>query len=435
MSLATTVSAESSMGRLAYLSNKEVDEKHAKLTPRGTLRANKKAARVFRSYLIEKGLPNTNFEEYTEADLAEHLGSFYINARMVSGEMYKTSTLESIRHSLNRYLQAPPVSRDIDIMKDPQFSSANDAFRSAVHCMKSIGRGNNVEHHTIISESDLKKLYANFKTDTPHNLQDKVQFDIRFYFFRNSKGAETMHSMGRDTYVIKTDPDTGMRYVTENVPELDKDHSDEDCSAFMPECKGDPKCPVASFEKMLNLLHPRCKHLWQRPWATFAHGDKIWYHKQPVGVNSLKSFMTNSSVKYGLSQSYTNQYIRVSAAAAAAAAAATCQVQYRNQRMISVFSQKSLSSKSTGNSEKLTRGQALNAVLGTSSKSIVPASNAKLITLSAVPQTDDSTALISTDLAGLDAAVLHYISPPGTGNKVFIISPEYLILTKINMLF
>ena len=74
------------------------------------------------------------------------------------------------------------------------------------------------------------------------------------------------------------------------------------------------------------------------------------------------------------SQSYTNHSIRVTGATA------LTRQQYGNKQIMSVTGHKSVSFlaiyQRTSNSENLAMGQALNTVLGISSNSVVPVSNA-----------------------------------------------------------
>ena len=43
----------------------------------------------------------TKIEELEPEELAEHLGSYHFNTRTVDGGLYKLSSLENFRHSLN----------------------------------------------------------------------------------------------------------------------------------------------------------------------------------------------------------------------------------------------------------------------------------------------------------------------------------------------
>jgi hypothetical protein len=66
--------------------------KRQNLVPTNTVKANKAASNLFRSYLEEKNM-ETNFEMFDVARLAETLSHFYMDARTKSGDLYKTTVL------------------------------------------------------------------------------------------------------------------------------------------------------------------------------------------------------------------------------------------------------------------------------------------------------------------------------------------------------
>jgi hypothetical protein len=238
--------------RFAHHSELDLQSKKLVLIPQNTRKSNEKAAKSLRLYLAEKG-ENTNFEEFSAAELNKVLKTFYFDARTITGELYKASTLENLRHSLNRFLKAPPHSRiDLDIIKDPRFTDANESYKAAIKELKSVGKGT-VDHYEKISESELRQIYRSFDTNTAKGLADKVQFDVRLYFCR--RGNENMNEMTKETFGIKTNPTTNVRYVYKKMDELNKNHREigESYSGYMPESPGNSSCPVRSFEKMLSV--------------------------------------------------------------------------------------------------------------------------------------------------------------------------------------
>jgi hypothetical protein len=240
--------------RFANHSEDEIKRKTMMLIPENTRRANEKAARSFRLYLSEKNL-RTNFEDYEAVELNEVLQKFYFDARTVTGQYYKASSLENLRHSLNRYLKSPPHCRlDLDIISDSRFHKANEAYKSAIKELKANGYGK-VDHHPRIKECDLEKIYEKLeeRIGSPTGLMQKVQFDIRLYFCR--RGMENMYSMDKNTFAIKTDPNTGVKYVYKRMDELAKNHQgiEEGYTGFMTEKPGNSMCPVASYEKLLSV--------------------------------------------------------------------------------------------------------------------------------------------------------------------------------------
>ena len=131
-----------------------------------------------------------------------------MDARKVDGEQYKCSSLENVRHSLNRYLNQPPYNKNIDIIKDREFTDANVNFKAAMAELKGSGLGS-TDHYPIIDENDIKLLYASMylSPKTPTGLFNKVQFDIRLYFCR--RGSENIYEFRKDTFKLKTNPQTG----------------------------------------------------------------------------------------------------------------------------------------------------------------------------------------------------------------------------------
>ena len=142
---------------------------------------------------------------------------------------------------------------------------------------------------------------------------NKVQYDVRYYFAR--RGGENMHTLTKASFVVKTNPDTGKKYIIAR-DELTKNHRYNDTDAdggVIPETDTDD-CPVKSFVKYLSKLDPEQDRLWCYPRDYFRHDDNLWFTKKPVGIHTLQKFLPNLSKKCGLSQIYTNHSIRSTAA-------------------------------------------------------------------------------------------------------------------------
>ena len=111
------------------------------------------------------------FETMSKMDLATLLCHFYVGARSKSGDVYKTTTLNSVRFGLARYIKKTLA---IDIISDPEFTKANEIFKAQTFEMKKHGRGG-IEHHIEVEPEDLRKLYRSFNLSTPVGLQEKVR--------------------------------------------------------------------------------------------------------------------------------------------------------------------------------------------------------------------------------------------------------------------
>ncbi|KAK7094075.1 hypothetical protein V1264_007745 [Littorina saxatilis] len=300
------------MKRFADLSREEIENKRRLLTPTTTQKATTSAAKVFRDYLAEKGKP-VSFEQYEKKELDAALSSFYIEARTKTGEIYKKTSLDAVRYGINRHLKSSPQNKDFDILTDPSFASSNEMFKVAMREIKAQGKAA-INHHPPMSDIDRNKLYNSIYLSqaTPNGLYNKVQFDIRYYFCR--RGAENMHTMTKDTFEVKLDANTGRQYLYKK-DELTKNHRDdsEGYTGFMP-ATGTHDCPVSTFLKYIEKLHPESERLWCYPRDSFHDEDTTWYTCKPVGKHGLQQFLPKLSKQCGLSQIYTNHSIRATSA-------------------------------------------------------------------------------------------------------------------------
>lgn len=371
--------------RFAHFSPDEIEKKKSASVPINTKRANEKAARALRAYLLEcdGGCGRFNFEDFTTAELDSALEGFWFSARNANGGKYRASSLDNLRHGLGRYLKAPPFNRSFDIIRDREFQASNEAFKGALRELKQEGKAD-VKHYPEIVDADLKLLYSQFICDNPISLQEKVQFDIRFYFFR--RGSENMHRMTKSTFVLLTNPESGERYIRLAEDELTKNHQG-DCrerhTPVMPEKVGDKNCPVSSYLKYVSHLNPKCDALWARPLPSklttpttgMIDGDReeaneVWYCKVPIGKSMLAKFMKELSVKYKLSQVYTNHSIRVTGATI------LTRKSYAASQIKAVTGHRSVSSlaiyQKVSEGEKIQMGQTLGQSVGRNEERIPP---------------------------------------------------------------
>ena len=65
------------------------------------------------------------------------------------------------------------------------------------------------------------------------------------------------------------------------------------------------------FKKYISKLNPKQDSLWQRPKQNVSENDSTWYCNVPHGEKHLGSMLSHMSLKYNLSQRYTNHSLRV----------------------------------------------------------------------------------------------------------------------------
>ncbi|XP_070558566.1 uncharacterized protein [Ptychodera flava] len=273
-----------------------------------TRRATGTAVRILRDYCHAKRR-SAEFENLPVKDLAGLLRQFYLDIRKKDGSLYSKASLSGIRSGLARFILN---KCDVDIVKDRAFISANKAFKTQKMRLNKAGLSV-VFHYPEITFEDLCLLYdpnnSVFNVDMPTGLQLKVFFEIMLHF--RWKGRDDIRKMNKDTFALAQDDD-GTEYVYRTRP-----NACNDTSGVMYASPGNSNCPVRSFKKYINELHPHCHDLWQHPnskYPYFDHKD-VWYINSAVGHNSLSNFMALISKEGGLSQVYTNRSIHVTGVA------------------------------------------------------------------------------------------------------------------------
>ena len=152
------------------------------------------------------GIPY-NENSLSKQQLDEILVRFYGAVRTEKGEYYKLTSFRGIKHGLQRYFSELFVW---DICNDVEFTNANKSWINVAKLLKKCGKGV-VEHYKEIEPEDLQKNYESIDINTPVGLQEKVWFDILFYFSR--RGSENQRAMTTSTFKINTDVTGAKTYI------------------------------------------------------------------------------------------------------------------------------------------------------------------------------------------------------------------------------
>ena len=170
-----------------------------------------------------------------------------------------------------------------------------------------------------------------------------------------------MLDMQVDTFKIKTDAQSGIKYVVKVKDELTKNHAETDSevlSGFMPQIPGSYYCPVASWEEYNAHLNPECPWLWQTPIDN--HKTNVWYANGRVGKNPINSFLQSICKQLKITPVYTNHSLRVTGASILTRA-------FNYKQVMSVTGHKSMSSlavyEKVNSDEKISMGLTLGATL------------------------------------------------------------------------
>ena len=252
-------------------------------------------------------------------ELAPLLELFYGEVRPKKKSEFSIQGLISIRAGLNRYLQAPPYNRNINIISDSDFKQANMVHAGKINKQKEAGL-HKTSHFPVIKHCDFRKLYdsGTFSNQNPKSLQYKVFFETMLHFSRKTE----LYELTTDSFEFQSDHD-GRAYViitsnsekimTENGSEPDRGVENEEKRMY--ETKDNPdSCPLVSLRLYLSKLNPTCPYFFQhlsRKCDTSV--DQYWYSGKRIGINTLGGFMKEISKEAKLSQIYTNSSVRFTA--------------------------------------------------------------------------------------------------------------------------
>ena len=140
------------MSRFATLSTADIDNL---LLTKDSESSNKSAEQSFNIFLRHLKEKNETIDVKTieSCTLNEILSKFYAEARKEDGNLYKKTSMQSLRYGLQRKIKT--IRNDINIMEDKQFKRCNDVFTAQLVHLKRVGLGK-VDHKQPISKHDLE---------------------------------------------------------------------------------------------------------------------------------------------------------------------------------------------------------------------------------------------------------------------------------------
>ena len=166
-------------------SDENVVEKRGKYTPKSTTRSNNNAHRIMFKYLEECGYENTDYIHYPTQELNSILCKFWFSIHKQPKKdskkrsiecftenidpndndnegLYSKTTLENIRHALNRVFQ--DNRRPIDIITEHDFIESNKAYKDACKELKAKGKAVVKSYPEIVhAGKNINFCYRNIK--------------------------------------------------------------------------------------------------------------------------------------------------------------------------------------------------------------------------------------------------------------------------------
>ena len=148
----------------------------------------------------------------TVGQLDTNLRRFYAEARSKSGESYSKSSLLGFRHSFERYLNAPLLSRGLKLSSDPRFKKSNEMLNAQIVRLKRQGK-ENVTHKPAIESEDLMKLKTSpaIALRNPLALLRNVWFHV--VLFLCWRGREGQRQLKKRSFKFEVDA-SGRIFVT-----------------------------------------------------------------------------------------------------------------------------------------------------------------------------------------------------------------------------
>ena len=125
------------------------------------------------------------------------------------GQALTPSALTGIRAAIHRHLTSAPLSRNVNILKDSDFMSANKVFEAKA---KLFTKEQNVKpkHKPSIEYGDMEKLNKYFMEGqnngiwrNPEMLVEFVWFSLCYHFAR--RGREGWRELNKQSFEIKVD--------------------------------------------------------------------------------------------------------------------------------------------------------------------------------------------------------------------------------------
>jgi len=98
--------------------------------------------------------------EMSKEELNACLKCFYTSARKKDGTYYKSSSVKSIRATIDRFIRLPPHNKPFSIISDPAFTEANKVLGAFVKDLGKTGKIAGIVHKKAISKEQLKKLWG-----------------------------------------------------------------------------------------------------------------------------------------------------------------------------------------------------------------------------------------------------------------------------------
>ncbi|XP_061190955.1 uncharacterized protein LOC133199094 [Saccostrea echinata] len=274
--------------------------------------------KILHDWHLETFNHNIDLSSVSTKELAAKLNQFYCEARpcKTPNEEYHKNTLKGIRAAINRRLS--DLGRDIDIVNDKSFKTANKCLTGILKQRKKEGTSRPTNHKEVISKADLQKISAFLETaySSPINLRLAVWYIIAVHFL--SRGFEFHCQLERDSFEFKTD-ENGMTYACLTQESKRKNYQSRlDKNEVMADKRmyetQSTICPVRMLKFFLSKTVNSASNLFNKcvREALVNPTLEYWYTGKPLTQRAFVNFLP-SICKMAGCQRYTAPCLRVTA--------------------------------------------------------------------------------------------------------------------------
>ena len=297
----------------------DIEKLKDKNTNRNTARTTNTWARRFQKWQEDRGLCIQPSSQLEPAELDKILQRYFAEIRKEDGSEYEPGSLRTMLSSLDRYFKEGGYKHSI--IKDKEFESSRKVLNGYAIGLRERGKGKRKMRADPLSEEDEARLWeAGVLGDSnPTSLNHTVFYLISQHF--GTRGCQEHHQLQVEHLkIVKKGDGSETEYIewTEGLTKtrqggLTKRYRHLAQRVF---ATGGHHCAVRYLEKLLSKRPPSLRHsgpLYLRPLAKSTPVEAVWFSSQPVGVNSINSFMSTMAKQAGLNTSnkrFTNHSVR-----------------------------------------------------------------------------------------------------------------------------
>ena len=212
---------------------------------------------------------------------------------------YHKNSMKNVRAAINRHLK--DIGRQIDIVKDTEFKSANAMLSSKLKFNLKRGLSRPTKHHPIIPNEDLMKINSYLSTDNPITLRFRVWYLLAIHFV--SRGCEFHHQLTLQSLKFERD-ENGTEFVTPTHETQQKnyqgglDETQEEAQDKRMYATGKDKCPVMTIRYFLTKTDPNASALFNVCDKAVLRSEdpstaSIWYTSTAVKQKNFTQYMVD----------------------------------------------------------------------------------------------------------------------------------------------